>query len=274
MTTNGPPGDDLGWFDVLHHPSVVITKAQLARRHIQRMILSGAVRPGDRLTTREVSAALGISETPIREAINGLAAEGWLDVQNHIGAVVQSLQVDQIKEISALRGMICGLAIELNAPRYDAAFLSELDDNIEKSIAALEANDFGTFGLFNYRFHRMLCDGPLSQYSYRILENMLGLMSSRRHGIPAYRERLEAAIGEHCQIRDLLKAGDFEGAARLARQHELNTGDFLIRKMTEMEQDGLQADPGQANQHGKAAPARPLRKPLPSADGTIRKSYL
>ncbi|MDC9825161.1 GntR family transcriptional regulator [Devosia sp. ZB163] len=236
MTAGGRVTEDLSWLDLINKESVVLTKSQLARRHIQKMILSGEIRPGDRLTTREVSQALGISETPCREAVNSLAAEGWLEVQSHVGAVVQGLRIDQIKEISALRGLICELAIELNASRYDADFLGRLDENIERSFAALEINDFGTFGALNYQFHKMLCDGPGSPYSYRILENMLGLMSSRRHGIPAYRERLEEAIQEHCQIRDRLKSGDFEGAARIARQHELNTGKFLIRKMAELEE--------------------------------------
>lgn len=235
MTADMRSNDELSWLDLLQTESVVLTKAQLARRHIQKMILSGAIRPGDRLTTREVSSALGISETPIREAINGLAVEGWLEVQSHVGAVVQGLRIEQIKEISALRGLICALAIELNTSRYDSRFLAKLDENIEKSFAALEVNDFGQFGAYNHQFHQMLCDGPGSPYSYRILQNMLGLMSSRRHGLPTYRERLEVAIQEHCQIRDLLKAGDFDGAAKIARQHELNTGAFLIRKMTELE---------------------------------------
>lgn len=235
MTTGGRTPEDLSWLDLVDRESVVLTKSQLARRHIQKMILTGAILPGDRLTTREVSQALGISETPCREAVNSLASEGWLDVQSHVGAVVRGLQIDQIKEISALRGLICGLAIELNASSYDAAFLDRLDQNIEWSFAALEVDDVGQFGALNYQFHKMLCDGPGTPYSYRILENMLGLMSSRRHGIPAYRERLEVAIQEHCQIRDRLRVADFDGAAKVARQHELNTGLFLIRKMTELE---------------------------------------
>jgi DNA-binding GntR family transcriptional regulator len=235
MTLPEDSDKDLSWLDLSYRKSVVVTKSQLARRYIQRLILTGAIHPGDRLTTREVSTALGISETPIREAVNGLAAEGWLDVQSHIGAVVRALDIDQIREISALRGMICELAIELNATRYDVAFIAELDANIKQSFAVLKASDYDAFGGLNAQFHRMLCDGPNSQYSYRILENMLGLMSSGRHGIPTYRERLDAAIQEHCQIRDLLAAGNYRGAARLARQHEINTGEFLMRKMRELE---------------------------------------
>lgn len=71
-------------------PPVYLSKADIARRHIEGLILSGTVKPGDRITTREVSEALGMSETPIREAIRSLAAEGWLSVRLHVGAVVES----------------------------------------------------------------------------------------------------------------------------------------------------------------------------------------
>ena len=53
---------------------VHLTKSGLARQHIQELILSGAVREGQHLTAREVCEAVGISETPVREAIRGLAA--------------------------------------------------------------------------------------------------------------------------------------------------------------------------------------------------------
>ena len=71
-------------------PPVYMTKSDVARRHILGMILSGAVRSGARITTREVAEALGISETPIREAVRSLASEGWLEVQSHVGADVES----------------------------------------------------------------------------------------------------------------------------------------------------------------------------------------
>ncbi len=218
-------------------PDVFVTKTELARRHIQKMILSGGVRPGDRITTREVSTALGISETPIREAIQGLAAEGWLTVQNHVGAVVQGLRVEQVKEISALRGLICALAIQLGAPNYDDALLDRIDVNIEASAKALARKDFTLFADLNYEFHGLLCDGPDTPYCHRLLNNMLGLMSSQRHGVATSAERLGQALNEHRKIRDLLRVKDFQGAAELAKQHELNTGAYLIRMLSQTAAD-------------------------------------
>lgn len=215
--------------------NVFVTKSELARRHIQQMILSGAARPGDRITTRQVSDALGISETPSREAIQSLAAEGWLDVQNHVGAVVQGLRADQIREISALRGHICGVAIVLGAPNFDEERLALIDRNIEDYAEALAHKDYALVGQTNYAFHELLCDNPQSPWCHRLLTNMTGLMSAQRHGIPPQHNRLAEALKEHEAIRDMLRAGDFSGAADMVNRHEKNTGNFLIRMMEEMQ---------------------------------------
>lgn len=217
----------------MEKPEPFITKTEMARRHIQSMILGGTVGPGDRITTREVSNALGISETPIREAIRSLASEGWLDVQSHIGAVVQGLRIEQIREISALRGSICGLAIELGAANFTDTRLAQIDRNIAEYGEALEARDYQRVLETNYDFHLLLCDNPQSPWCRRLLENMHGLMSAQRHGIAPRHLRLTAALEEHKRIRDMLRAANFAGAADMVKQHEKNTGDFLIEMIRE-----------------------------------------
>jgi DNA-binding GntR family transcriptional regulator len=222
----------------MENPNTYMTKAEMARRHIQSMILSGSVGPGDRITTREVSTALGISETPIREAIRGLASEGWLDIQSHVGAVVQGLRTEQIREISALRGRVCSLAIELGAPNFDAERLAMIDDNIKAYAEALRRKDYDLVAEKNYEFHELLCDNPQSPWCHKLIENMHGQMSAQRHGIPPQHNRLGEALEEHKRIRDMLRAGDFAGAADMVRQHEKNTGDFLIQMISEMPETG------------------------------------
>ncbi|MDF1854414.1 GntR family transcriptional regulator [Pseudooceanicola sp.] len=208
-----------------------ITKTELARRYIQKTILSGQVRAGDRVTTREVSDALGVSETPIREAIRSLSSEGWLTVQNHVGAVVASIRPEQIHEISALRGAICGLAIELSGDYYDAAILAQLDANLEAAHKAVANGEVHAFAELNSKFHHMLCDTPFAPWCLRIVENMLGLMSSQRHGFPPDLARLKQAVGEHQEIVEHIRRGNYAEAAAVARTHELNAGIYLVGAM-------------------------------------------
>ncbi|NRC56432.1 GntR family transcriptional regulator [Neoaquamicrobium sediminum] len=140
--------------------SIYLSKADLARRHIEDLIISRAVKPGDRITTREISEALGISETPIREAIRSLASEGWLEVQMHVGAVVASAGREQLREIYALRAMIGSLAIELGASSYDARRMAQIDANIDAATLAVEAQDAVRYIQLNHEFHTLLNDTP------------------------------------------------------------------------------------------------------------------
>ena len=211
------------------------TKSAIARDHIVNMILSRDVKPGDRITTREVSIALGMSETPIREAISGLATEGWLDVQSHVGATVTTIRPEEIREISALRGLICGLAIELGGPTYDAEHLAKIDANIDNAVAAAAKGNQPRYAALNNEFHMLLCDTPNSQWCLRILVNMLGLMSFQRHGIFPGKKRFSDALQEHKQIRNLIRQGDFSGAAKLVKRHEHNAGVVLALALKQLQ---------------------------------------
>lgn len=200
-------------------PPVYLSKADLARRHIEGLILSRAIKPGDRITTREVSEALGISETPIREAIRSLASEGWLEVQAHVGAVVASAGSTQLREIYALRGLIGSLAIELGGSSYDARRLAEIDRNIEASAAAVEARDIQRYTQLNYEFHIMLYDTPHSQWCLRLLVN-LSALTAVHYGFTVMPRRMAESLKEHRAIRDAIRAGQFDRAASLIKNHE------------------------------------------------------
>jgi len=200
-------------------PPVFLSKADMARRHIEGMIVSRAVKPGDRITTREVSDALGISETPIREAIRSLAAEGWLDVQTHVGAVVASAGAEQMREIYALRGLIGGLAIELGAASYSAARLKDIDRNIAEAAEAVTAQDVKRYTDLNHEFHQLLYDTPHSQWCLRLLAN-LSALSSGHYGFAIMPQRMAQSLSEHQTIRDAIRAGRLAEAAALVKEHE------------------------------------------------------
>lgn len=214
----------------MSQPPIYLSKTDLARRHIEGLILSRAVKPGDRITTREVSEALGISETPIREAIRSLAAEGWLDVQTHVGAVVASAGSEQLREIYALRGLIGSLAIELGGASYDAKRLSEIDANIEASAAAVEAHDIPRYTQLNHEFHIMLYDTPHSQWCLRMLVN-LSALTSVHHGFAVTPRRMAESLTEHKAIRDAIRAGQIDRAASLIKQHEQAGYDALAKEL-------------------------------------------
>ncbi len=210
-----------------------LTKTELAKRHIQTLVLSGIYKPGDRITTKEVSRALGVSDTPIREAVQSLASEGWLDVQQHIGAVVQGVTAEQIREVSRLRGSVGALAIEVGTAAFTESRLTAIDEVLADMGKALERDDFDTFGLKNYEFHDLICDKDHAPWCRRFLDSLYGHMSPGRLGITPTKKRMTAALQEHQNIQDKLRVGDFKEAARLVDIHERNAGDFFLAILSE-----------------------------------------
>lgn len=198
---------------------VYLSKSDIARRHIEELILTRAARPGDRITSREISDTLGMSETPIREAIRALAAEGWLDIQPHVGTVVASAGAEQLREIYALRGLVGGLAVKLGAGTYDAARFKAIDANISASRKAVAAQDVRRYTQLNHEFHTLLYDTPHSQWSLRMLVT-LSALSSARYGFAMMPQRMAASLREHQAIRDAIHVGDYARAAKLIEQHE------------------------------------------------------
>lgn len=211
-------------------PPIFLTKSDIARRHIQGMILSGKARSGDRITTREVSEALGISETPIREALRSLEADGWLDIQSHVGAVVSRFGGEQIIEIYALRGVIGGLAVELAGPTYEAARLDAIDANIAAATTAVAAHDVNSYTELNNEFHTLLCDTPVSQWCLKILFNLRS-QTAIQQGFVAVPQRLAESLSEHRTIRDAVRAGDFKQAGELVKTHEIAAGQALVNEL-------------------------------------------
>ncbi len=225
------------------------TKAEVARQHIMEMVVSGAVRAGDRLTTREVAEAVGMSDTPIREAMRMLAAEGWLEFHPHLGVVVASVRREQLQEVYAVRGALEGLAIELGGPHYGAEMLDALDRTLEAAEQAVQAHDIPQYVLLNRQFHHLLSDTPATQWTLKTLGTLWTQTSAMHRGFEAVPSaRIRQSLDEHWAIRNAIRAGDYLRAAALVVAHERTAGTALV--------DSLSAPRGDAPADGgDGAPA-------------------
>ncbi|MEK8142848.1 GntR family transcriptional regulator [Streptomyces sp. M10(2022)] len=97
-------------------PAPFRTKAYLAAEHIKQQIMSGEAEPGRKIVARAVAEAVGVSETPVREAVKQLVSEGWLAERPHVGAVVAQVTVENARELYGVRATLSALALELGGP--------------------------------------------------------------------------------------------------------------------------------------------------------------
>ena len=115
-------------------------------KRLREFILDGDVSPGDRLDERHLSAALGVSRTPIRDAIGRLAAEGLIDYRPHQGNYIKVLSVKEFDELYVVRAELECLAVKLASDKSSPEFLKALEETVIESERALGDNDLAAFG--------------------------------------------------------------------------------------------------------------------------------
>jgi DNA-binding GntR family transcriptional regulator len=209
-------------------PQAFLTKSELARRHIEEMILGGRARVGDRLTTREVSEALGMSETPIREAVRALAAEGWLDLSPHSGVVVAAINRDQLREVYAMRGALAGVALEVGGPHLGATRLAQVERNLRNAGIAVERGDARRYAQLNREFHTLLADTAATQRTLKVLQNLWAQTAAMHRGFELVPEQMARSLIEHRAIVSAIAAGQYALAASLVVEHERAAGEALL----------------------------------------------
>jgi DNA-binding GntR family transcriptional regulator len=131
-------------------PSGKTTAKQYVRDQLRRRILSGAIPGGSRLVQSEVAVELGVSTTPVREALHDLASEGLVKFGAHKGAVVHHLDLDELREVFELRRVLEPMVMELAIPRMT----EEIVDHLDSLCDAMESTfDRPTWVELNREFH-------------------------------------------------------------------------------------------------------------------------
>jgi DNA-binding GntR family transcriptional regulator len=109
--------------------------SERAYRHIRQKLLDGSVPPGSRLSYGTIGKEIGVSATPVREAVGQLASEGFVELVPQLGAIVRELTRDEAIELYELREALESFAAHRAAERISDRLLGELDRNLESSAA-------------------------------------------------------------------------------------------------------------------------------------------
>ncbi len=186
---------------------------------IREEILSGRLRPGERLVEVTLASTLGVSRAPVREAIKLLRAEGLVTEEPNRGACVISLDLDDVREIYDLRAGLEARAARLVARRRrpkDAAALRRILAELE---TAASAGDVMSYASADIVFHITLVE--LAENS-RLLESFNRSVPVLRALIPldeSSHMSLETMPQEHLHIVEAIERGQEDDAARYAERH-------------------------------------------------------
>lgn len=207
-----------------------LSKFDKAQMGLRSLVLSGEFAPGARLSEVALSERLGISRTPLRQAMDHLVGEGLLERIETGGCRVAHFTIEDIHDAIELRGVIEGTAARLAAERgADAVLLAEAEDaldRIDRALVRPDGIDFDAYVTQNARFHDLLAtlshSPTIRREVTRVSRLPLASPSSFLHEqelIPDFQASLTIAQSQHRAILDAIVNREGARAEAVAREH-------------------------------------------------------
>ena len=191
-----------------------------------------ALKPGSRLNEGELARSLGVSRTPLREAMNRLTADGFLSFSPNQGFFRKPLDAREIFELYELRQVIEVAAARIGARRADAAQLDELEAFLAVSVQAADNGSIDELVSFDEGFHERLVKLTGNSEMLGALRNINERIRFVRW-IDMENGHRRSTQEEHLRILAALRAGDGNGAAALLDGHIDRRMDQIIAQVRE-----------------------------------------
>ncbi|MEZ7129847.1 GntR family transcriptional regulator [Nonomuraea sp. AD125B] len=188
---------------------------------IQELIVSGQLKPGQHLVESELADLLGVSRQPVREALQQLSGEGWVDLHPGQGAFVHVPTVEEADQLLAVRALLETEAARLAAQHAGEDGVKRLRDLCARGIAAVRADDVDAAVATNSELHALVT--ALS--GNKVLAELTSQVARRVrwYHTPVARQRGMASWEEHTSLIDAIEAGDERRAAKVMREHTEHT---------------------------------------------------
>lgn len=213
-----------------------LSLADQAREMIRNAIVQGSIQPEERLTIERIAAELGISRTPVREALKSLEAEGMVKLLPHRGAVVLKFDEAEIHDRYSVRANLEGYAGEQAcrlAPDQVAAALAANCDEAEALIAAgVSADDLDKLNRLvelNAQFHAVIYNASGSQITVRLLAT-LAMPTNYRIYHWSDVARQKASLQFHREIVDAFREHKPKRVRKLLEDHLTEARDFILKR--------------------------------------------
>jgi DNA-binding GntR family transcriptional regulator len=190
------------------------------------MIISGELRPGERLLQNALAKRFGVSQSVMREALLEAQFSGLVVSANGAGASVAAIDVNQVMKAYAVREMLEGLAARSCCQQAAPAHLRELTETAHKIHALGLAGDDKARASLDRKFHERIisvCDNEVVQ---RLSEGYHVVRLAVLKVVPH-----DQILADHLAIVDAIKANDEEGAEQAARRHVVSAREMIRRQL-------------------------------------------
>jgi DNA-binding GntR family transcriptional regulator len=188
---------------------------------IADMIINGELQPGEHLVEQELAAQLGVSRQPVREALQRLHSEGWVDLRPGLGAYVHTPTAEEADQLLAARTLLEAESARLAAANGTPELIEQLWKLQATGEEALAADDEAGMVAANSALHAHI----LAMSANKVLAELIGLVDRRVRWYyrPIARARGREAWDEHREMIEVIASGNAKRAGDLMRRHTERT---------------------------------------------------
>lgn len=206
------------------------TLSEQAYNQIKDAICQGSVAPGDILSENQISQQLGMSRTPVREALRALASEGFVEIRNGIGAYVKPLSSKDMEDLYEVRCLLEMQAIKTSIYRISNDEIDDLTRRFQAIYDACEQGDSpaqGEFSELDWELHSLLVDRCTNNYIKEIVAgNNSNLRRYQSLSVNVLGDVHESAR-QHLEILRVLRSRDLDKLEEVLHAHLMWSANLL-----------------------------------------------
>lgn len=205
---------------MIMEPRLYTTSADYVYQELRHRIVTKQLKPGQRLPEVNIAVQMGVSRTPVREALRRLASEGLVLIIPNSGARLASPTRREMEDTYAVREQLECISVSIAATRISERNLRRLDDSILEEENAFGEKNLEMYLEVNENFHRIIAESTGNRVLAEFVENILARTNAYIVFYdPFYDIAENPSISQHKGIALALKAKDREKSVELMREH-------------------------------------------------------
>ncbi len=196
---------------------------QKVYRVLKESIIKGFLEPGTKLLENKIAEEMQVSRTPVREAMQKLAAEGFVRTTPNQTMVVIEVSPEDVKEVLLIRGVLEGLAARIAAKKINRQEIDELEKIVEQMSLHLTKENLSSYCQVDDEFHDLILNICGNKWIIQIRDNLGTFIYRFRIKSLSVPGRFKHSLEEHQAIMESLREHDSAEADRLSQVHMENT---------------------------------------------------
>lgn len=198
--------------------------------YLRQEIIKGTIPAGDRLVESRMAQTLGVSRTPVREAIHKLEREGFVSKQPKGGFVVLGLDREDIEETFGIRSVLEGYAARLATIKHKPIELDALEEKIDEYQRLLHQGDLEALPEVNTQFHDLLYALSRSPKLVKMINGLRDQIFRFRQIILKQEEMARVSHEDHRRMLALIRKRDTDRVEQMVREHILRGQEAVLRE--------------------------------------------